>query len=310
MAKLCEGRICIVTGAGNGIGREHAKLLAAHGAKVVVNDLGGSMDGTGASAGPAQAVADEIVADGGEAVANTDDISDWDGAKRLVDQAIEAFGGLDVLINNAGILRDRMLVNMEEAEWDAVIKVHLKGTFAPSRHAAAYWRDRAKAGEQNDARIINTTSVSGIYGNPGQTNYGAAKMGIASFTIIAAQELQRYGVTVNAIAPAALTRMTEGLGGFKQPTPEQRAAMEASAGPQWIAPIATWLASPESRDVTGRVFEASGSVFAVAESWHRGPTAEPTLDPEAIGPIALDLAARARANADMNGQDKGDHLPG
>jgi NAD(P)-dependent dehydrogenase (short-subunit alcohol dehydrogenase family) len=310
MAKLCEGRICIVTGAGNGIGREHAKLLAAHGAKVVVNDLGGSMDGTGASAGPAQAVADEIVAAGGEAVANTDDISDWDGAKRLVDQAIDTFGGLDVVINNAGILRDRMLVNMEEAEWDAVIKVHLKGTFAPSRHAAAYWRDRAKAGEQNDARIINTTSVSGIYGNPGQTNYGAAKMGIAAFTIIAAQELQRYGVTVNAIAPAALTRMTEGLGGFKQPTPEQRAAMEASAGPQWIAPIATWLASPESRDVTGRVFEASGSVFAVAESWHRGPTAEPTLDPEAIGPIALDLVSKARPNADMSGQDKADHLPG
>ena len=310
MAKLCEGRICIVTGAGNGIGREHAKMLSAHGAKVVVNDLGGSMDGTGASAGPAQAVVDEIVAAGGEAVANTDDISDFEGAKRLVDQAIDTFGGLDVLINNAGILRDRMLVNMEEAEWDAVIKVHLKGTFAPARHAAAYWRDRAKAGEQNDARLINTTSVSGIYGNPGQTNYGAAKMGIAAFTIIAAQELQRYGVTVNAIAPAALTRMTEGLGGFAQPTPEQRAAMEAANGPQWIAPIATWLASPESREVTGRVFEASGSVFAVAESWHRGPTAEPTLDPEAIGPIALDLAARARPNADMSGKDKGDHLPG
>ena len=310
MAKLCEGRICIVTGAGNGIGREHAKMLSAHGAKVVVNDLGGSMDGTGASAGPAQAVVDEIVSAGGEAVANTDDISDWDGAKRLVEQAVETFGGLDVVVNNAGILRDRMLVNMEEAEWDAVIKVHLKGTFAPSRHAAAYWRDRAKAGEQNDASIINTTSVSGIYGNPGQTNYGAAKMGIAAFTIIAAQELQRYGVTVNAIAPAALTRMTEGLGGVQQPTAEQRAAMEASAGPQWIAPICTWLASPESREVTGRVFEASGSVLAVAESWHRGPTAEPTLDPEAIGPIALDLAARARPNADMSGKDKGDHLPG
>jgi NAD(P)-dependent dehydrogenase (short-subunit alcohol dehydrogenase family) len=310
MAKLCEGRICIVTGAGNGIGREHAKMLSAHGAKVVVNDLGGSMDGTGASAGPAQAVVDEIVAAGGEAVANTDDISDFEGAKRLVDQAIDTFGGLDVLINNAGILRDRMLVNMEEAEWDAVIKVHLKGTFAPARHAAAFWRDRAKAGEQNDARLINTTSVSGIYGNPGQTNYGAAKMGIAAFTIIAAQELQRYGVTVNAIAPAALTRMTEGLGGFTQPTPEQRAAMEAANGPQWIAPIATWLASPESREVTGRVFEASGSVFAVAESWHRGPTAEPTLDPEAIGPIALDLVSKARPNADMSGKDKGDHLPG
>ena len=310
MAKLCEGRICVVTGAGGGIGREHAKLLAAHGAKVVVNDLGGSMDGTGSSTGPAQAVADEIVAAGGEAVANTDDISDWDGAKRLIDQAIDTFGGLDVVVNNAGILRDRMLVNMEEAEWDAVVKVHLKGTFAPSRHAASYWRDRAKAGDDNDARIINTTSVSGIYGNPGQTNYGAAKMGIAAFTIIAAQELERYGVTVNAIAPAALTRMTEGLGGFTQPTAEQRAEMERSNGPQWIAPICVWLASPESREVTGRVFEASGSVLAVAESWHRGPTADPVLDPEAIGPIAMDLAARARPNADMSGRDKKPHLPG
>ncbi len=188
----------------------------------MVNDLGGAMDGTGASTGPAQAVAEEITAAGGEAVANTDDISDWAGAERLVNQAIDSFGRLDVLVNNAGILRDRMLVNMEEAEWDAVIKVHLKGTFAPSRHAAAYWRDRSKAGDEVDARIINTTSVSGIYGNPGQTNYGAAKMGIGAFTIIAAQELARYGVTVNAIAPGALTRMTEGLGGFRQPTAEQR----------------------------------------------------------------------------------------
>jgi NAD(P)-dependent dehydrogenase (short-subunit alcohol dehydrogenase family) len=298
MAKLCEGRICIVTGAGNGIGREHAKLLAAHGAKVVVNDLGGSMDGTGASAGPAQAVADEIVAAGGEAVANTDDISDWDGAKRLVDQAIDTFGGLDVVINNAGILRDRMLVNMEEAEWDAVIKVHLKGTFAPSRHAAAYWRDRAKAGEQNDARIINTTSVSGIYGNPGQTNYGAAKMGIAAFTIIAARELKRYGVTVNAVAPGALTRLTEPL-----QTRELSEAERQAMSPRWIAPLVTWLASSESRDVTGRVFEASGRVLAVAEGWHRGPTVAPIDDPLQIGPVLLDLVKRARKNAGMDGKE-------
>jgi len=300
MAKLCEGRVCIVTGAGGGIGREHALLLAAHGAKVVVNDLGGSMDGTGASTGPAQTVAEEIASAGGEAIANTDDISDWSGAERLVGQAIETFGRLDVLVNNAGILRDRMLVNMEEAEWDAVIKVHLKGTFAPSRHAAAYWRDRSKAGEEVDARIINTTSVSGIYGNPGQTNYGAAKMGIAAFTIIAAQELSRYGVTVNAIAPGALTRMTEGLGGMRQPTEEQRERMS----PKWIAPICVWLASGESKSVSGRVFEASGRILAVAESWHRGPTTEPVLDPEAIGPIAMDLVGRARPNANMDGQDK------
>ena len=302
MAKLCEGRVCIVTGAGGGIGREHALLLAAHGAKVVVNDIGGNVDGTGRSDGPAQAVVDEIRAAGGEAVANTDDISTWDGAERLIRQAVETYGTLDVLINNAGILRDRMLVNMAEEEWDAVIRVHLKGTFAPSRHAAAYWRDRHQAGEEVDARIINTTSPSGIYGNVGQTNYGAAKAGIAAFTIIAAQELRRYGVTVNAIAPVALTRMTEGLGGFKQPTPEQREEARKKMGPQWVAPIACWLASTESREVTGRVFEAAGSHLAVAEGWHRGPQAEPTLDPEAIGPIAMELVAKARPNAGMDGR--------
>ena len=180
MSGICDGRVCIVTGAGRGIGREHVLLLAEQGAKVVVNDLGGSVDGAGGDAGPAQQVVDEVIGMGGEAVANTDDISDFEGAKRLVDQAVEAFGGLDVVINNAGILRDRMLTNMTEAEWDAVIQVHLKGTFGPSRHAAAYWRERSKAGETNDARIINTTSPSGIYGNIGQTNYGAAKAGIAS----------------------------------------------------------------------------------------------------------------------------------
>jgi NAD(P)-dependent dehydrogenase (short-subunit alcohol dehydrogenase family) len=208
---ICDGRVAIVTGAGRGIGREHALMLAEQGAKVVVNDLGGAPDGTGADAGPAQQVVDEIKGMGGEAVANGDDVSDWDGAQRMVNQAVETFGRLDVLVNNAGILRDRMLVNMTEEEWDAVIQVHLKGTFAPSRHAAAYWREQSKAGKTVDARIINTSSPSGIYGNVGQTNYGAAKAGIAAFTIIAAQELARYGVTVNAIAPAALTRLTEPL---------------------------------------------------------------------------------------------------
>jgi NAD(P)-dependent dehydrogenase (short-subunit alcohol dehydrogenase family) len=296
---ICEGRVCIVTGAGRGIGREHALMLAGQGAKIVVNDLGGSMDGTGADMGPAQQVVDEIKAMGGEAVANTDDVSDWEGAQRLINTAVESFGALDVLVNNAGILRDRMLVNMAEEEWDAVIKVHLKGTFAPSRWAAAYWRERVKAGETNDARLINTTSVSGIYGNAGQTNYGAAKMGIAAFTVIASLELARYGVTVNAIAPGALTRMTEGLGGF-EPTEEQREEMS----PRWIAPICTWLASPESAGVTGRVFEASGRVLAIAEGWHRGPTAEPVDDPTKIGDIVRDLVAKARPNADMNGQDR------
>src|SRR3954465_7641445 len=237
MAKLCEGRVAIVTGAGRGIGREHALSLARHGAKVVVNDLGGSMDGTGADASPAQQVVDEIKGMGGEAVANGDNVADFAGAEAMIKQAVDTFGDLHVVVNNAGILRDRVLANMTEAEWDAVINVHLKGTFAPSRHAAAYWREQAKAGEQLDNRIINTSSVSGIYGNPGQTNYGAAKAGIAAFTQIAARELIRYGVTVNAIAPGALTRMTEGLAGMAQDSEEEREMLH----PHWVAPVAVWL---------------------------------------------------------------------
>jgi NAD(P)-dependent dehydrogenase (short-subunit alcohol dehydrogenase family) len=300
MAKLCEGRVAIITGAGRGIGREHALLLAHHGAKVVVNDLGGSMDGEGNDQGPAQDVVDEVKAMGGEAIANTDDISDWDGAERLVQSAIDTFGGLDVLINNAGILRDRMLTNMSEAEWDAVIKVHLKGTFAPSRHAAAYWRERSKAGETNDARIINTSSPSGIYGNVGQTNYGAAKAGIASFTQIAAMELGRYGVTVNAIAPAALTRMTEGLGMGQAPE-----EIKEQMSPAHIAPIVTWLASPESAHVTGRVFDVTGRMISVSEGWHRGPSLEhPPDDVAELGPKVSELVAQARPNANMQGYDQ------
>ncbi|MFP5255050.1 MAG: SDR family oxidoreductase [Acidimicrobiia bacterium] len=300
MTKLCEGRVAIVTGAGRGIGREHSLLLARHGARVVVNDLGGSMTGEGSDVGPAQQVVDEITAMGGEALANTDDISDWDGAQRLVQSAIDTFGGLDILINNAGILRDRMLTNMSEEEWDAVIKVHLKGTFAPSRHAAAYWRERAKAGEVNDARIINTSSPSGIYGNVGQTNYGAAKAGIAAFTIIAAKELGRYGVTVNAIAPAALTRMTEGLGMGQAPE-----EVKEQMSPAHIAPIVCWLASPDSAAVTGRVFDVSGRMLSVSEGWHRGPTIEhPTDDPVELGPQVADLVAQARPNANMQGYDE------
>ena len=212
MANLCEGRVAIVTGAARGVGKENALLLAKEGARLVVNDLGGAVDGTGADATPAQEVANEIIAGGGEAVVNGDDVSSWDGAKNMIDQAIDTYGKLDILVNNAGILRDRMLVNMTEQEWDAVIQVHLKGTFAPSRHAAAFWREKSKeTGEPVGGRIVNTTSTSGIYGNMGQTNYGAAKAGIAAFTIIAARELRRIGVTVNAISPSAYTRMTEGL---------------------------------------------------------------------------------------------------
>ena len=298
MTKLCEGRVAIITGAGRGIGREHALMLATHGAKVVVNDLGGERDGTGASLGPAGDVVREITAAGGQAVANGDDISNFEGAQRMIQQAVREFGGLDVLVNNAGILRDRMLVNMTEAEWDAVIKVHLKGTFAPAHFAAAYWRDQAKAGKPVAARIINTTSVSGIYGNAGQTNYGAAKAGIAAFTIIAARELRRYGITVNAVAPGALTRMTEDLL-MGRANEEDKAAMH----PRWIAPIVTWLASTQSDGVTGRIFEASGRVFAIAEGWHRGPTAKPVDDPTAIGPVVAELLQHARKNAGMDGQD-------
>jgi NAD(P)-dependent dehydrogenase (short-subunit alcohol dehydrogenase family) len=300
MSRLCEGRICIVTGAGRGIGREHALLLAQNGAKVLVNDTGGSVDGSGGDGTPAEQVAAEIAGFGGEAAANHDDVSSWEGAQRMVNQAIETFGGLDVLINNAGILRDRVLANMTEEEWDAVIKVHLKGTFAPARWATAYWRERTKNGEANDARIINTSSVSGIYGNPGQTNYGAAKAGIAAFTQIAAREVGRYGVTVNAIAPGALTRMTEGLSGMPQ---DDEAAREAMS-PRWVAPVAVWLASTESAGVTGRVIESSGRVLAIAEGWHRGPTAEPSDDPAETGKLIKELLGKARPNADMSGADK------
>jgi NAD(P)-dependent dehydrogenase (short-subunit alcohol dehydrogenase family) len=300
MAKLNEGRVAIVTGAGRGIGREHALLLAHQGAKVVVNDLGGAMDGEGNDLTPAQSVVEEIKAIGGEAVVNGDDISDWTGAENLVTQAIDTFGGLDVVINNAGILRDRMLTNMTEAEWDAVIKVHLKGTFAPCRHAASYWRDRSKAGETNVARIINTSSPSGIYGNVGQTNYGAAKAGIASFTIIAAKELARYGVTVNCIAPAALTRLTENLGMGQAPE-----EIKEQMSPAHIAPVVSWLASPESSHVTGRIFDVSGRMLSVSEGWHRGPTIEnPTDDVAELGPQISEIVAQARPNANMNGFDE------
>ena len=297
MSGLCEGRVAIVTGAGRGIGREHALSLARHGAKVVVNDLGGAVDGSGSDLSPAEQVVEEILGTGGAAVANADNVADWEGAQQMVNTAIETFGDLHVVVNNAGILRDRVLANMTEEEWDSVINVHLKGTFAPSRWAVAYWRERAKAGETVSGRIINTTSVSGIYGNPGQTNYGAAKAGIAAFTTIAALEVARYGVTVNAVAPVALTRMTEGLG----PAPETDEQREARS-PHWIAPIVTWLASEESADVTGRVFEASGQTLAVAEGWVRGPEHAPIDDPTQLGPVVAELVAAARKNSGMDGR--------
>jgi NAD(P)-dependent dehydrogenase (short-subunit alcohol dehydrogenase family) len=305
MSGICEGRVVIITGAAGGIGRGHAIEFARAGAKVVVNDLGAEVDGTGGSTGPAGEVVEEIRAMGGEAYANGDDVSDWEGAQRLINTAIEQFGGLDVLVNNAGILRDRMLVNMTEGEWDAVIKVHLKGTFAPARWAAAYWRERVKAGETNDARIINTTSSSGIYGNPGQSNYGAAKAGIAAFTIITARELGRYGITVNAVAPAALTRMTAGLSMGRRAA-ELKPEEFDPTHPDNIAPLVVWLGSSESAGITGRVFDVMGGHIDVAEGWHSGPgiDKDDRWDPTELGALIPDLVKKARPNATTRGVDE------
>jgi len=299
---ICDGRIVVITGAGRGIGREHAIEFARQGAKVVVNDLGAEVDGTGSSAGPAGEVVDEIRGMGGDAVANGDDVSDFEGAARLIGTALDTFGGIDVLVNNAGILRDRMLVNMTIDEWDAVIRVHLRGTFAPMRHAVEFWRNRTKAGESNDARIINTTSPSGIYGNVGQTNYGAAKAGIASMTIIAAMELGRYGVTVNAIAPAALTRMTENLG-MEAAAPRKPEEFDAR-DPGNIAPLVVWLGSAESAGITGRVFNVRGDTISVAEGWVAGPGASKgdRWDPAELGGVVPGLVSKAAANANMGGR--------
>lgn len=288
----CTDRVCIVTGAGRGIGREYALLLAQHGAKVIVNDIGGARDGTGRDAGPAQEVVDEITLAGGTAVANTDDVGTWHGGQAIVREAIDTFGGLHVVVNNAGILRDRMLFSMTEAEWDDVIREHLKGTFATSRHAAVYWRDQAKNGAENSARLINTTSVAGIYANPGQTNYGAAKAGIAAFTQIAALELGRYGVTANAVTPGGLTRLTEDL-----TLPDE---MLDRFQPRWVAPLVVWLASPRSSDITGQVFESSGVVFGIAEGWRRGPsTTDVPATPEEAEALARKFLADAMPRTTM-----------
>ena len=295
MARLCEGRVAIVTGAGRGLGREHALLLAAHGARVVVNDVGAATDGTGRDGSPAATTVADIRKAGGEAEVNADDVSSWDGAKNMIEQAIQSYGKLDILVNNAGILRDRMLVNMSEDEWDAVIRVHLKGTFAPARHAAAYWREISRTAAAPVAgRIINTTSTSGIYGNVGQTNYGAAKAGIAAFTIIAARELKRFGVTVNAISPSARTRMTEGLRAL---TEEQRALRD----PKWVAPAVVYLASDEAQDITGRVIQAGAGRLAVCEGWRRGAEVPQVADPAEAGRLMRAMLPKVRRNSGMDG---------
>lgn len=292
MSGICEGRVVIVTGAGRGIGRAHALAFANQGAKVVVNDLGSAADGSGSAAGPAAEVVETIRAAGGTALANADDIADWEGARRLVGAAIAAFGRLDVLVNNAGFTRDRMVVGASEEEWDAVIRVHLKGHFAPTRHAAAYWRERVKSGEKVDARIINTSSGAGLLGSVGQGAYSAAKAGIAALTLVEAAELGRYGVTANAIAPAARTRMTEAVFADMMKRPETGFDVMA---PENVSPLVVWLGSEESRDVNGRVFEVSGGVISVAEGWREGPKVDrgARWDPREVGPAVRDLLAQS-----------------
>jgi NAD(P)-dependent dehydrogenase (short-subunit alcohol dehydrogenase family) len=262
-----DGRVAIITGAGRGIGREHALLFASEGAKVVVNDLGGAVDGSGDDRSPAEQVVAEIKGFGGEAIANDENVADWEGGRRLIEAAVEAFGDLHVLVNNAGILRDRVIINMTEEEWDSVIHVHLKGHFVPLRHAAAYWREQTKAGKEVKAAVINTSSTSGLLGNPGQANYGAAKAGIGALTVIAAAELSRYGVRVNAIAPAARTRMTESTPGLSDIV---KAPGDASAFDIWdpanISPLVGYLAT-EACPATGRVFYVQGGAVRTFQGW-------------------------------------------
>jgi NAD(P)-dependent dehydrogenase (short-subunit alcohol dehydrogenase family) len=294
---LLEGRVVIVTGAGGGIGRAHALAFAAEGARVVVNDIGVGLDGSPAGGGSAaQTVVDEITAAGGEAVANGSNVADWDQAAALVQTAIDSFGGLDVLVNNAGIVRDRMMANTSEEEFDAVIAVHLKGHFATMRHAASYWRGLSKEGkapQDIDARIINTSSGAGLQGSVGQGNYSAAKAGIAAMTLVAAAEMGRYGVTVNAIAPSARTRMTETV--FAEMMATQGQEFDAMA-PENVSPLVVWLGSAESRDVTGKVFEVEGGKIRVAEGWAHGPQIDKGArwDPAELGPVVSDLLAKSR----------------
>jgi NAD(P)-dependent dehydrogenase (short-subunit alcohol dehydrogenase family) len=270
MAGLLEGRVAIVTGAGRGIGREHALLLAKEGAKVVVNDLGAHFDGTGKDVGPAQQVVNEIKAAGGEAVVNGESVSDFQGAKRIIQCALDTFGKLNILVNNAGILRDRMIFNMSEEDWDAVIAVHLKGSFNMIRHACEYWRNEHKAGRIHNGRVINTASDAGLLGNAGQANYGSVKAALAMLAIITDNEMRKYGVTGNAIAPLARTRMTVDA------TPTTAAIMGVEVkegefdlwGPQNVAPLVCWLASEDAKDVHGEVFRVGcGSVWLL-QGWH------------------------------------------
>ncbi len=302
--RLCEDRVVVITGAGRGVGRGYALEFARRGAKVIVNDLGAGGDGQGeTSLDPAQQVVQEIIDAGGEAIADGHDVADFDGAREMINLAVDRYGRLDVLVNNAGILRDRTIVNMGIEEWDSVIRVHLRGTFAPTHWAATHWRERAKAGEPVDGRLINTTSSSGLYSNPGQANYAAAKAGIASLTIVASRELERYGVTANAVYPTALSRLTEDV--FRK---AGRLKEHAENGfydldPENVAPLVAWLGSKESHDVNGRIFGVRGGKIVVASGWRAGPTIESgsRWDAASLGDVVRPLIAQAPANAGTNG---------
>jgi len=297
---ICDGRVVIVTGAGGGLGREHALAFAAEGAKVVVNDLGVSNHGEGGSKGPAESVAEEIRKMGGEATANTDSVSEFAAGKRIVEQALDTFGRLDVVVNNAGFLRDRMFVSTSEEEWDAVINVHLKGHFCISKHACEHWRAQSKAGETVDARIVNTSSGAGLQGSVGQGTYSAAKGGIATLTLVQAAELGRYGVTANAIAPAARTRMTEAI--FTDMKPPEDGGFDESH-PGNVSPLVVWLGSPESREVSGRVFEVKGGLIGVSDGWRDGPTYDKNAKwaPDEIGAKVMELIGEAQAPQKVHG---------
>ncbi len=292
MAGICEGRVVIVTGAGRGIGRAHALEFARQGAKVVVNDIGVELDGAGGGTGPAGEVVEAIRAAGGEAVANGSDVSDFKQAGELVKTAIDSFGGLDVVVNNAGIVRDRMFVSCSEEEWDAVIRVHLKGHFCVASNACAYWRQRVKAKEPVDARIINTSSGAGLQGSIGQSAYSAAKAGITTLTLIQAAEMGRYNITSNAIAPSARTRMTEEVFAEMMKKPDSGFDVMDPAN---VASLVVWLGSAESKDVTGRVFEVAGGEISVADGWRAGPKIDKGArwEPDELGAAMQDLLAKA-----------------
>ncbi len=297
---ICEGRVVIVTGSGNGLGREHALEFARQGAKVVVNDLGVDRTGHGRESEVAQSVVAEIQTLGGEAVANASDVADFESAKALIQTAIDTFGRLDTLVCNAGFVRDRMFANADEDEWDAIVRVHLKGHYAPARHAAAYWRDQAKAGTPIAARLVNTSSGAGLMGSVGQAAYSAAKAGITALTLVQSAELSRYGVTANAIAPSARTRMTESVFADRMTAPES--GFDPNH-PENIAPLVTWLGSDDSGDVTGRVFEVEGGMISVADGWQHGTVHDINArwEPAAIGSAVRILIANGPAPAPVYG---------